>query len=71
MIWALLIVLSAAALLVLLWPLIRRMPQSANISNNDLTVYSHQLSDLENDIARGVVEEEEATDIRLEIQRRV
>lgn len=73
MIWIVLAALAIPSAGILLWPLLKKPqtgPEGAG-SNNDLAVYRQQLRDLENDVARGIVDKTEAEDIKLEIQRRI
>jgi cytochrome c-type biogenesis protein CcmH len=70
MIWAAFAFLTAAALAVLVWPLLRRPPEgvSAQAAAN---VYRDQLAELERDRAAGRIGETEAEAARAEIARRL
>jgi cytochrome c-type biogenesis protein CcmH len=71
MIWlaiGLMVVVAAAALI---WPLLRTTDTPADRAAYDLTVFQDQLKDVERDVSRGVLTEDEAGAARLEIQRRI
>ena len=59
----------AAALLVL--PLVRKRRDMADRSEYDLAVYRQQLTDIDADIARGVMSPEEGASVKLEVERRM
>lgn len=70
MFWSLAALLSAAVIALFAWPLVkgRRVRRAVNA---DLAVYRDQLSELDRDVARGLLPESEAASARLEIQRRL
>ncbi|MEQ9469091.1 MAG: c-type cytochrome biogenesis protein CcmI [Roseitalea porphyridii] len=76
------IVLGAITLLVagfILWPVVQQRQKAASSSNDvpdseierDLAVYRDQLSEIDRDIDRGVLNAEQATAARIEVQRRI
>lgn len=71
MLWLAIALMTIAALGLLAWPFLRRKPAVAAREAYDLAVYRDQLKELEQDLARGVVNESEAGAARLEIQRRM
>ena len=54
-----------------LWPLLRVRGEQPVDAQFDRAVFRDQLSELERDIARGVITDTEAASARLEIQRRL
>jgi len=72
MIWLVLAVMVAVALGFLLAPMLRpRRAAEPERLDYDLTVYRDQLTELDADVARGVVSQSEANEARLEIERRM
>ena len=72
MLLAALLILTILILALLCWPLLRRHHAAhADRAAFDLNVYRAQLEDLEQDLARGVIEPEEAEKLRVEIERRI
>ena len=67
----LLALLTFAALLPVLLPLLRGEAQTRDRAEYDQDVYRDQLREVDRDIARGVLTEAEAGGVRLEIQRRL
>lgn len=67
----LLAVVAFAALLPVLLPLLRGAPGMVERGQYDRAVYRDQLRELDRDVARGVLSEDEAHGARLEIQRRL
>jgi cytochrome c-type biogenesis protein CcmH len=63
--------LTALALSVLLAPLLRRRPSAASREAYNLAVYRDQLTEVERDLARGVLAANEAEAARAEIARRI
>lgn len=55
----------------LLVPLLRRPAEAAARGDYDLTVYRDQLAELDRDLARGVLTEDQVAAARLEIERRM
>jgi len=70
MFWILAALLSAAVIALFAWPLVKDRRLRGAI-NADLAVYRDQLSELDRDVARGLLPESEAASARLEIQRRL
>ncbi|WP_025896943.1 c-type cytochrome biogenesis protein CcmI [Sneathiella glossodoripedis] len=71
MIWVVLVIISLIALTILLLPFFRPGGQGENHKLEGLDVYKSQLAELDADISRGVLSEEEAEPVRLEVQRRI
>lgn len=71
--WLIASVLVAAALLVLLPPLLRRSARSPAVSRSatNVAVYRDQLRELENDLAAGVLSRENYEEAKREIERRL
>jgi cytochrome c-type biogenesis protein CcmH len=55
----------------LLWPLLRRTPEQMPRAAYDLEIYRDQLEELDRDVARGLVPDDQADAARAEIGRRV
>lgn len=68
--WLVFAALTAAVLMMLLVPLLRRPPQASD-ADYDLAVYRRQLAEIEADIALGLMSAELAQAARLETQRRM
>jgi cytochrome c-type biogenesis protein CcmH len=60
--------MTAAAILAVLWPLSRRVPLNAG---SDTAVYRDQLEEIERDRAAGLIGEREAEAARVEVSRRL
>ncbi len=71
MIWAFLAAIAALVVAALLWPVLRKGSQPKDRVAYDLAVFQDQLTEVERDIARGVLTPTEAQAARLEIQRRI
>lgn len=71
--WLVAICLTFAALLFVLPPLLRREPAAEDIDHDrhNVTVYQNQLAELEQDLARGVINQEQHDRARTEIERRL
>ena len=69
--WLLFGAMTAVALALLGWPLLRRHATPPARRNYDLTVYRAQLDELERERARGLLGEAEAEAARIEVQRRM
>ena len=67
--WLILAAMTAAALLAVIWPLIRR--GRAERSGSDIDVYRDQLSEIDRDRAAGLIDEAEVKSARVEIARRL
>jgi cytochrome c-type biogenesis protein CcmH len=73
MIWLFCAALTLLVLAVLLWPLLRRERDSETADRGayDRTVFRDQLSELDRDVARGIIGEKDAEAARNEISRRL
>ncbi|TMJ29079.1 MAG: c-type cytochrome biogenesis protein CcmI [Alphaproteobacteria bacterium] len=67
--WLALTLMTAAAILVVLWPLSRS--RVAHASGSDLAVYKDQIGEIARDRAAGLIGEAEAAAARVEISRRL
>ncbi|WP_428248125.1 c-type cytochrome biogenesis protein CcmI [Ferrovibrio sp.] len=70
MLWLGIAVLLAVALAFLLWPWLRNRTATARKAH-DLAVYRAQLDEIAQEVARGTLNEAEANNARVEIQRRL
>jgi cytochrome c-type biogenesis protein CcmH len=61
----------AAVVLAVTWPLSRRRVLSQSSDAADVDVYSRDLKEIEEDRARGLLSEEEAAAVRVEVSRRL
>ena len=68
MLWSVLALMTAAAILAVLWPLSRRNPLP---SGSDLAVYRDQLDEIARDRAAGLIGAPEAEAARIEVSRRL
>src|SRR5260221_14051392 len=66
--WFVMALMTAAAILAVLWPLSRRGPLS---SGSDVEVYRDQLNEIDRDRAAGRISEGEAEAARVEVSRRL
>ncbi|MFQ5955727.1 MAG: c-type cytochrome biogenesis protein CcmI, partial [Kiloniellales bacterium] len=71
MFWLVIGAMTAAAALAVLLPLLRRRPAAPARVAYHLEVYRDQLKELDRDIERGIIDEDEAAAARLEIERRM
>ena len=69
MLWIILALMSAAAILAVLWPLARE--PRANRAGSDLVVYQDQLEEIGRDRSAGLIGEAEAEAARIEVSRRL
>lgn len=69
MFWAVLGLMTAAAIVAILFPLLRRAP--ADAPDQDLAVYRDQLAEIERDLANGRIVREDAEAARIEVSRRL
>lgn len=69
--WVIAAVLTLGASLSVLLPLAARPKADSNGSDHDLEVYRDQLSELDRDLARGLIQPPEAEQARAEIGRRI
>src|SRR5215831_14416849 len=67
--WLVFALMTAAAVLAVLWPLARG--GAANPSGSDVAVYRDQLSEIERDRAAGRIADAEAEAARIEVSRRL
>ena len=68
MLWFVMVLMTSAAILAVLWPLARRTPLR---SGSDIAVYRDQLDEIERDRATGLIGEREAEAARIEVSRRL
>src|SRR5258708_11918046 len=68
MLWFVMVLMTAAAIFAVLWPLARRTPLR---SGSDIAVYREKLDEIERDRAAGVIGEREAEAARIEVSRRL
>src|SRR5665811_191459 len=66
--WLLLALMTAAAILAVLWPLMRR---SVARGGSDIAVYRDQLEEVARDRASGLIGEAEAEAAKIEVSRRL
>jgi len=70
--WGVAAILGMTVLAIMLTPLMRRRtPSPARRESYDITVYKDQLEELEHDLERGSLAEEQAEAARIEIKRRL
>ena len=68
--WIIVVAIAAVVAIMLLLPLWRSAP-AVQEDRNDMTIYKDQLAEVERDLARGVLNAEEAERTRTEIARRL
>jgi cytochrome c-type biogenesis protein CcmH len=68
MLWLVMALMTAAAVLAVLWPLSRRV---SLIAGSDVAVYRDQLGEIERDRAAGLIGAREAEAARIEVSRRL
>ena len=73
MTWLILIAMTVAVLLLLLWPVVksRRLAEGLDRSAYDRAIFRDQLAELDRDLARGAIGQSEADAARNEIARRL
>lgn len=73
LLWLIVAVFSALVMAMLMFPLLLRSDDkaAADRSAYDLTVYRDQLAEIDRDMARGLLSEDQASAARLEVQRRM
>jgi len=71
MLWLGFALLTLTALAFLIWPLLRDRRAGLDRRGHDVAVYRAQLAEVEQDLARNVIGQNDATAARLEIQRRL
>jgi cytochrome c-type biogenesis protein CcmH len=69
MLWIIIALMSAAAILAVLWPLTRK-PSAAG-AGNDVVVYKDQLEEIGRDRSSGLIGDAEAEAARIEVSRRL
>ncbi len=69
--WLAAAAMSLMAVAMLLWPLLRRAAPPLARAEYDLEIYRDQLTEIEHDVARGVLAADHAEAARLEIGRRM
>ena len=69
--WIMVVALSVAVALLLGLAALRARGQAQEAADYDLKVYRDQLKEVERDLARGVISEEDAERLRTEISRRI
>jgi len=69
--WLIAGAMTVIVIAALLAPLLRRPPAAAARGDYDLAVYRDQLAEVERDLTRGVLTEDQAAAARLEIERRM
>jgi cytochrome c-type biogenesis protein CcmH len=69
MLWFVLALMSAAAIVAVIWPLAR--PGRKPVTGNDLAVYRDQLDEIKRDRAAGLIGENEAEAASVEVSRRL
>jgi cytochrome c-type biogenesis protein CcmH len=70
-IWLGFVILALVSLGFLLWPLLRARRADASRKAHDVTVYRAQLAEIDEELARGSLNESEAGAAKLEFQRRL
>ena len=68
--WIITAVLTAAASIAVMYPFLRQRNAAAEVEH-DLAVYTDQLSELDNEVKRGLISKEDAAEARAEIGRRI
>jgi cytochrome c-type biogenesis protein CcmH len=68
--WIITALLTAVASIAVMYPFLRKQKAAAD-SEHDLAVYRDQLSELENEVKRGLISKEDAAEARAEIGRRI
>ena len=71
MLWVVMAVLTAAALALVLRPLLRRAGAASGRAEYDIAVYRDQLGEVERDHERGVLSADEVAAAKTEIERRI
>ncbi|TIX62553.1 MAG: c-type cytochrome biogenesis protein CcmI, partial [Mesorhizobium sp.] len=69
--WVIAAILTLGASLAVLLPLAGAGKDESGAGDNDLEVYRDQLSELDRDVARGLIQPAEAEEARAEIGRRI
>jgi cytochrome c-type biogenesis protein CcmH len=70
--WLIAVVAALFVMALILWPILRAdKTSSAEQLSADIQIYRDQLSEVESDLAKGVLSEEEAERTRIEVSRRI
>jgi cytochrome c-type biogenesis protein CcmH len=69
--WLILAAMSLLAVAMLAWPVLRRPPEQLPRDAYDLEIYRDQLSELDRDVARSLIPDDQADAARAEIGRRI
>jgi len=69
--WAILAVLTAAVITIVCLPLVRPRNEQRPASQSDAEIYRAQLSEIEDERARGLISDSEAEAARIEVSRRL
>ena len=69
--WIGIAVLLTAAIILVVWPMLRGPRHSVSRTQAEINVYRDQLRELEKEAARGIIGSSEAEAAKLEIQRRI
>lgn len=69
--WLILAAMALLAVAMLAWPLLRRAPEQMPREAYDLEIYRDQLAELDRDVDRGLIPDDQAGAARAEIGRRV
>ncbi|MBB4286303.1 c-type cytochrome biogenesis protein CcmI [Roseospira goensis] len=72
LLWLIVALFSALVMAMLMFPLLRgEGPGTTDRAAYDLTVYKDQLAEIDRDLARGLLTEDQAAAARVEVQRRI
>ena len=71
LLWVLFAVLTSCVLVFILAPLMKRAEHGASAGEADVAVYKSQLSEIDTDLQRGLLSEQEAEGARIEVTRRL
>ena len=71
MFWAVIALMTVAAMLAVGWPLTRKATRPVAESEGDVAVYRDQMAEIERDCAAGLIGTHEAESARFEVSRRL
>jgi cytochrome c-type biogenesis protein CcmH len=71
LLWLLAALMTLVTGAFILWPLLRPANRSTDRAEYDLVIYRDQLAEVDRDLARGVLSDEQAEAARTEIKRRI
>lgn len=71
MIWLGALILSVATIVMILWPLMRERSSEATREAGAMAIFKDQLSEIDRDLSRGLIAEEDAAAARAEVKRRM